>query len=60
MTQLADPEAMEELEPREGPAGWRSVIEVRQGGRIASCQSKTPQLHRTTRGPQALRLREEM
>ena len=58
MTQLADPEAMEELEPREGPAGWRSVVEVREGGEIAFWKSKTPQFHRTTRGPQALRLRE--
>ena len=60
MTQRADAEAMEEFEPREGPAGWRSVVEVRDGGEIAFWQSKTPQLHRTTRGPQALGLREEM
>jgi hypothetical protein len=58
MSQLADPEAMEELEPREGPAGRRSVVEVREGVEIAFRQSKTPQLHRTTRGPQALELRE--
>ena len=60
MTQRADAEAMEELEAREGPAGWRSVVEVREGGEIAFWQSKTPELHRTTREPQALRLREEM
>jgi hypothetical protein len=59
MTQLADPEGMEELEPREGTAGRRSV-EVREGVEIAFWQSKTPQLRRTTRGPQALGRREEM
>jgi hypothetical protein len=60
MTRRADAEAMEELEPREGPAGRRSVVEVREGGEIAFWQWKTPQLHGSTRGPQALRLREEM
>jgi predicted enzyme related to lactoylglutathione lyase len=29
------------LEPREGPAGWRSVISVPDGGEIAFWQSKT-------------------
>jgi predicted enzyme related to lactoylglutathione lyase len=29
------------LEPREGPAGWRSVVEVPEGGEIAFWQSKT-------------------
>lgn len=28
------------LEPREGPAGWRSVVAVRGGGEIALWQSK--------------------
>jgi predicted enzyme related to lactoylglutathione lyase len=28
------------LEPREGPAGWRSVIEAPEGGEIAFWQSK--------------------
>jgi hypothetical protein len=60
MTQLADPEGMEELDPREGPAGRRSVVEVREGGEIAFWQSKTPQLHSTARGPHALGLREEL
>jgi hypothetical protein len=60
MTQLADPEGMEELDPREGPAGRRSVVEVREGGEIAFWQSKTPQLHSTTRGPHELGLREEL
>ena len=54
MTEGSDPEAMEELEPREGLAGRRSV------GEIAFWQSKTPQLHRPTRRHQALRLREAM
>jgi hypothetical protein len=60
MTRRADAEAMEELEPRDGPAGRRGVVEVREGGEVALWQSKTPQLHRPTRGPQALRLLEEM
>jgi predicted enzyme related to lactoylglutathione lyase len=29
------------LEPREGPAGWRSVVKVPEGGEIAFWQSKT-------------------
>jgi predicted enzyme related to lactoylglutathione lyase len=29
------------LEPREGPAGWRSVLRVPEGGEIAFWQSKT-------------------
>jgi predicted enzyme related to lactoylglutathione lyase len=29
------------LEPREGPAGWRSVVRVPEGGEIAFWQSKT-------------------
>jgi uncharacterized protein len=29
------------LEPREGPAGWRSVFQVPEGGEIAFWQSKT-------------------
>ena len=29
------------LEPREGPAGWRSVFRVPEGGEIAFWQSKT-------------------
>jgi predicted enzyme related to lactoylglutathione lyase len=29
------------LEPREGPAGWRSVVHVPEGGEIAFWQSKT-------------------
>jgi predicted enzyme related to lactoylglutathione lyase len=28
------------LVPREGPAGWRSVVAVPEGGEIAFCQSK--------------------
>ncbi len=28
------------LEPREGPAGWRSVVSTRQGGEIAFWQPK--------------------
>jgi predicted enzyme related to lactoylglutathione lyase len=28
-------------EPREGPAGWRSVVQVPEGGEIAFWQSKT-------------------
>jgi uncharacterized protein len=28
------------LEPREGPAGWRSVVKTRSGGEIALWQSK--------------------
>jgi uncharacterized protein len=30
------------LEPREGPAGWRSVVAVPDGGEIGFWQSKTP------------------
>jgi predicted enzyme related to lactoylglutathione lyase len=30
------------LDPREGPAGWRSVVEVPEGAEIALWQSKTP------------------
>ena len=30
------------LEPREGPAGWRSVVEVPHGAEIAFWQSKAP------------------
>ena len=30
------------LEPREGPAGWRSVVVTRAGGEIAFWQSKDP------------------
>jgi predicted enzyme related to lactoylglutathione lyase len=29
------------LEPREGPAGWRSVVRVPEGGEIAFWQPKT-------------------
>ena len=29
------------LEPREGPAGWRSVITTREGGELALWQPKT-------------------
>jgi uncharacterized protein len=29
------------LEPREGPAGWRSVVATRAGGEVAIWQSKT-------------------
>jgi predicted enzyme related to lactoylglutathione lyase len=47
------------LEPREGPAGWRSVVTVPEGGEIAFWQSKTPHQGRSVRGPQAFRLREE-
>ena len=28
------------LEPREGPAGWRSVVATREGGEIAFWQPK--------------------
>lgn len=47
------------LGPREGPAGWRSVVQVPDGGEIAFWQSKTPHLRRSMRGPHALQLREE-
>jgi hypothetical protein len=30
------------LAPREGPAGWRSVIAVPEGGEMAFWQPKTP------------------
>jgi predicted enzyme related to lactoylglutathione lyase len=30
------------LEPREGPAGWRSVVSTPAGGEIAFWQSKSP------------------
>jgi len=30
------------LEPREGPAGWRSVVSTRAGGEVALWQSKAP------------------
>ena len=30
------------LEPREGPAGWRSVVGTNEGGEIAFWQPKTP------------------
>jgi predicted enzyme related to lactoylglutathione lyase len=30
------------LDPREGPAGWRSVVETPEGGEIAFWQRKTP------------------
>src|SRR5947199_356140 len=30
------------LEPREGPAGWRSVVATRAGGEIAFWQPKPP------------------
>jgi predicted enzyme related to lactoylglutathione lyase len=29
------------LEPREGPAGWRSVVQVPEGGEIAFWRAKT-------------------
>jgi predicted enzyme related to lactoylglutathione lyase len=29
------------FQPREGPAGWRSVVQVPEGGEIAFWQSKT-------------------
>lgn len=32
------------LEPREGPVGWRSVLNVRSGGEIALWQPKAPPL----------------
>jgi predicted enzyme related to lactoylglutathione lyase len=48
--EVADVEALTEharrlgavvlLEPREGPAGWRSVVSTRQGGEIALWQPK--------------------
>jgi hypothetical protein len=28
------------LEPREGPAGWRSVVAVPAGAEVALCQPK--------------------
>jgi predicted enzyme related to lactoylglutathione lyase len=37
------------LGPREGPAGWRSVVRVPDGGEIAFWQSKTPADRRRTR-----------
>jgi predicted enzyme related to lactoylglutathione lyase len=37
------------LEPREGPAGWRSVVIVPEGGEIAFWQSKTPHLRSSKR-----------
>jgi predicted enzyme related to lactoylglutathione lyase len=36
------------LEPREGPAGWRSVVATPSGGEIAFWQPKTP--HPSVRG----------
>jgi predicted enzyme related to lactoylglutathione lyase len=30
------------LEPREGPAGWRSVVRAPDGGEVAFWQSKSP------------------
>ncbi|MFZ0376809.1 MAG: VOC family protein [Solirubrobacteraceae bacterium] len=30
------------LEPREGPAGWRSVVSTSQGGEVAFWQAKRP------------------
>jgi predicted enzyme related to lactoylglutathione lyase len=47
------------LEPREGPAGWRSVVQVPEGGEIAFWQSKTPNARRLMRAPQARQIREE-
>jgi uncharacterized protein len=37
------------LGSREGPAGWRSVVRVPDGGEIAFWQSKTPADRRQTR-----------
>jgi uncharacterized protein len=37
------------LEQREGPAGWRSVVTVPEGGEIAFWQSKTPHEGRSAR-----------
>jgi uncharacterized protein len=37
------------VEPREGPAGWRSVAQVPEGGEIAFWQSKTPHLRTSMR-----------
>jgi len=47
------------LGPREGPAGWRSVVTVPDGGEIAFWQSKAPNTRRTLRGHQAIDFREE-
>src|SRR5918997_1169301 len=33
------------LEPREGPAGWRSVVAAPAGGEVAFWQSKCPRSH---------------
>jgi hypothetical protein len=38
------------LAPREGPAGWRSVVAVAQGGALAFWQSKTPAAHSSDLG----------
>jgi predicted enzyme related to lactoylglutathione lyase len=35
------------LEPREGPAGWRSVLASREGGEIALWQPKQPPVRRS-------------
>jgi predicted enzyme related to lactoylglutathione lyase len=35
------------LGPREGPAGWRSVVESADGGEIALWQSKDPRIERS-------------
>jgi predicted enzyme related to lactoylglutathione lyase len=32
------------MEPREGPAGWRSVVASRDGGEVAFWQAKTSRL----------------
>jgi predicted enzyme related to lactoylglutathione lyase len=39
------------LEPREGPAGWRSVLATPAGGEIALWQSKEPQSRWVSRAP---------
>jgi predicted enzyme related to lactoylglutathione lyase len=39
------------LEPREGPAGWRSVLATPAGGEIALWQTKEPQLQAPVADP---------
>jgi predicted enzyme related to lactoylglutathione lyase len=47
------------LEPREGRAGWRSVVQVPEGGEIAFWQPKTPNARRALPGGRSIPLSEE-
>jgi predicted enzyme related to lactoylglutathione lyase len=47
------------FQPREGPAGWRSVVQVPHGGEIAFWQPKTPNAGRSLPERRSTHLSEE-